>query len=103
MHYHWGMDVGHFHTHALSSIANPILDQSMDVDTLDHAPTDTAGLIVGVEPGTDKSVDLDLRDPEMSLDECDLEGWDDMESDTSEDGHDDADYHSEDDEGWMYA
>lgn len=40
--------------------------------------------------------------PEMGLEDRDLEGWEDVESDTSEDDNGNSDHDSEDDYGGIY-
>jgi hypothetical protein len=73
----------------------------MDVETSDNVPTDLEALAVPADGLTAANNTChEFVDPEMVLEDCDLEGWDDVESDTSEGGSNDED--SEDDFGDIY-
>jgi hypothetical protein len=82
----------------------------MDVETLDSdnmpepVPTVTDPEAVpadgDLEVTTTNNTCHEFADPEMVLEDCDPEGWDDVESDTSEGGSYDND--SEDDFGDIY-
>jgi hypothetical protein len=97
MRYHWGLGVGHFHAHGLTSasFSNPGL--SSDTDAPDNSTQDPAELC---PIDTDSNACHESVNPEMTLDERDLEGWEDVESDDNcEEG---GDNDSDDDFGDMY-
>ena|ERR1700734_3197361 len=106
MRYHWGLGVGHIHVHQPTSASSCIPNHPMDVETSDNVPTDLEALAVPadrdleLEVTTAENTCHEFADPEMVLEDCDPEGWEDVESDTSEDGSNGDD--SEDDFGNIY-
>jgi hypothetical protein len=95
MRYHWGLGVGHFHAHGLASTSSWTSNQSRDTDAPDNSSTNP-------DPTSDFESHVTDFDNEMTLDERDLEGWEDVESDTSEAGCGQGDDDLEDDFGEMY-
>ena len=105
MRYHWGLGVGHLHAHGLTSPPSWIPDQSRDFDTPDNSSTNPEDPTGDLEPHVtdfDSSACYESVNPEMTLDERDLEGWDDVESDNSEAGCDIANDDSQEDFQEMY-
>jgi hypothetical protein len=97
MRYHWGLGVGHFHAHGLTSTSFGNLGLSSDTDAPDNSSKDSTEMC---PIDTDSNACYESINPEMTLDERDLEGWEDVESDGScEDGEDND---SVDDFGDMY-
>lgn len=103
MRYHWGLGVGHLHAHHPTSSCTP--DNSRDVDASNDLLADPELL-----PGHTDTHATDVDDNtyresdnlEMGLEDRDLEGWEDAESDTLEDGNVNSDHDSEDDYGGIY-
>jgi hypothetical protein len=101
MRYHWGLAIGHFHAHQSTPVSGS-LSEEMDMDTLD---AETEQL-----PGGGNAYVMDMggnaRDefdnPEMLLDDRDLEGWEDVESGASDDDCENSELDSEEDDGGMY-
>jgi len=95
MRHHWGLDVGHLHAHQSASSCIP--RESTDIDPLDELHVDPES---GGEDTYTAEMDGDESDNlEMSLGDREWEGWEDVESETSEDGANDSDNNSEDDNG----
>lgn len=103
MRYHWGLGVGHLHAHPPTSTYIP--DNSRDVDASNDLFADPE-----LPPGEADTHITDVDDnmyresdnPEMGLEDRDLEGWEDVESDTSENSNGNSDHDSEDDYGGIY-
>ena len=77
----------------------------MDADIPDNLSANLEDLAGDVELNTtsfDNNTCDKMVNPEMALNECDLKGWEDMESDTSETGCGNGDDESEDDFEQMY-
>jgi hypothetical protein len=108
MRYHWGLGVGHIHVHRPTSASSCIPNQPMDVETSDNVPTDPEAVLPVPADGdpevttANNTCHEEFADPEMVLENRDPEGWDDVESDTSEGGGNDSDYDSEEDFGDIY-
>jgi hypothetical protein len=101
MRYHWGLGVGHIHVHRPTSVSGCIPNQPMDVETSDNVPRALAVPANGdLEATTATNTCHEFADSEMTLEDYDPEGWDDVESDTSEGVSNDQD--SEDDFGDIY-
>jgi hypothetical protein len=97
MRYHWGLGVGHLHAHQPVPSPSRIPDEPLSGTKDDHyvdpelckSPRD-------VSPGTDSASDIIMYEsdnPELGLDDHELEGWQDVETDSSNDlddlgGHD---------------
>jgi hypothetical protein len=94
MRYHWGLGVGHIHAHqhTVPLAAIPRTD-SPDVQ-LEHEPDATLDV-------NEINIQIDLQDgnsdvyhsdnPELGLEDRELEGWEDVESDGSEGGDEGGD------------
>lgn len=101
MRYHWGLGVGHLHAHRPASVSeSSISDEPRDVEDqyadleLDEDSEHS--------PDADGAIDLCESDnPELGLDDRDLEGWQDVEADSGSDADSDLagehDSESEDD------
>ena len=93
MHYHFGLGVGHLYVHR-------------PVPTLSRIPEGFQGSQDSPSPGCETGKRLDVNqdadsdiynpdDPELGLEDRDLEGWEDVESSEKLDGADGADEDSE--------
>ena len=105
MRYHWGLGIGHLHTHGLTSTFPWNPNQPRDADAPDSSPEnpeDSTGDVELNATGFDKNACDESVNLEMTLDECDLEGWEDAESNTSEADCGNGDDESEDDFEEMY-
>lgn len=83
MRYHWGLGVGHFHAHQNASSCIP---QRSKIDVPDDSDL---GQPSGGETTTsfqDNNTHDEQDDPELDLEDRELEGWDDVESDDDDDG-----------------
>jgi hypothetical protein len=101
MRYHWGLGVGHLHVHGSTSTSSCILDKSIDTsDDLFADPEPLGGRDMHATD-MDSSASYESDNSEMALEDRDLEGWEDVEGDTSDDGND-IDHDSEDDYGGIY-
>ena len=100
MRYHWGLGVGHIHMHRPTAASGCIPNQPMDeTSDSDNVPTDPEAVLPVPADGdlevTTANTCHEFADSEMVLEDCDPEGWDDVESDTLEGSNHDDD--SEDD------
>ena len=105
MRYHWGLGIGHLHAHGLTSTFPWNPDQPRDVDAPNNTSENPEDPTDDLEPnatGFDSNTCDESVNPEMTLDERDLEGWEDVESDTSETGCGNGDDESGDDFEAMY-
>ena len=105
MRYYWGLGIGHLHVHGLTSTSPWNPNEPRDADAPDNLSTNPEGPISDVEPnamGSDGNACNGSINLEMTLDECDLEGWEDVESDTLETGCGNGKDESEDDFEEMY-
>ena len=88
MRYHWGLGIGHIHVHRPTSASGCIPNQPMDAETSDSFSTDSEAVPADgdleVTTANNTCHELEFADSEMVLEDCDPEGWDDVESDTSE-------------------
>jgi len=102
--YHWGKGVGHLHAHQSTSLSipNKSSEQLMAIDTLDDPNTEE--LPGGKEDthaaDTDDDANHESDSLEFTLEDCDFEGWEDVESDTMDDNAHNP--KSEDDNESMY-
>jgi hypothetical protein len=124
MRYHWGLGIGHTHAHQPTFNAGQSPDKSnnaQDDRSTDFEPDEPSGgnaadtAHVGEGDASCKS-----DNPELCLDDHDMEGWDDVETDSAEgsaddstdsdsvdgsaddsDGERDLDHDSIEDFGWM--
>jgi hypothetical protein len=92
MRYHWGLGVGHLHAHQPRSTATSSYTPCQPGDTKDdqyaepepegaEGRVDYDGHEPSAEPGDNASDIYESDDSELRLDERDLEGWEDVESD----------------------
>lgn len=92
MRYHWGLGVGHFHAHqpqgtAMSSYPTP-LENDQDAEPGDAERSDNYdGHEPSAELGDNASAIYRSDNSELGLDERDLEGWEDVESNDDLDGN----------------
>lgn len=81
MRYHWGLGVGHIHAHQsayTSGCVSNLAEDAQDIDAeLPEAPRDSPAQVN--DRGSDMGYESD--NPELCLEDRDLEGWDDIEMD----------------------
>lgn len=92
MRYHWGLGVGHLHAHQPTSSCVHCEPRGIDApdDSIPEQPSDGGYMrTTDVENDADQESD----DPEMNLEDRELEGWDESgdSNDGDEDGSDDDD------------
>jgi len=89
MRYHWGKSVSHLHAHQSTSLSipNKSSKQSMTIDTLDNPNTEELPGGKKDTHATDTDDDAYHKSDslEFTLEDCDFEGWKDVESDTMDD------------------
>jgi hypothetical protein len=94
MRYHWGLGVGHLHAHRSASTLGNVTKESDDtwnVQPLDGGPEEVPGEDdIQIDTQNCNSDVYDSDNSELGLDDRDLEGWEDVESD-AEDGDGDQD------------
>ena len=100
MQYHWGQGIGHLHAHQCSSQCIP--KSTVAIDALDDPGTDELPSSEALATNAADMDDIDdkLDNPEFSLRDYDVEGWEDVESDTAD--NDGLDLESEDDDRAIY-
>jgi hypothetical protein len=97
MRYHWGLGVGHFHAHQPRATATTLCqpgDTEIDQDAepgIAEGSDNYEGHKSSAELGDNGSDTYESDNSELGLDERDLEGWEDVESD--------GDSHLDDDHG----
>ena len=105
MRYHWGLGIGHFHVHQARATATSSYTpcQPGDIENDQDAEAGVAGGSdnydrheSSAELGDNASDIYQSDNSELGLDERDLEGWEDVESDGGSDLDGD---HSSGDEG----
>jgi hypothetical protein len=96
MRYHWGFGVGHLHAHQSTPSCVPREPREIDAP-YDPIPEQLPGggdtRTTDIENDSDYELDDESDDPEMVLEDRELEGWD--ESDDPDNGDEDG---SDDDE-----
>jgi hypothetical protein len=105
MRYHWGLGVGHFHAHQSASTSGCVSDlaeDAQDIQVPDMEPQEALGetLAHANDRGSDMGYESD--NPELSLEDRDLEGWDDIEMDDVADVDGDEDIGELEDFTGMY-
>jgi hypothetical protein len=91
MHYHWGLGVGHFHAHQSASTSGCISDLIEDTHSSQVPDLELQEAFAQAnDRGSDMGYESD--NPELCLEDCDWEGWDDIEMDDVEDGNGDEDF-----------
>jgi hypothetical protein len=91
MRYHWGLGVGHVHAHRPAATTSHIPEEVQGIHSPEHEPEETAG---GGNSDNDLNAQLldensdvyNSDDPELGLEDCDPDGWEDVESDNEEGG-----------------
>ena len=109
MRYHWGLGVGHWHSHQPPKKSlDPIIEsQSEEARATEHEPAETDSTSRGDElgPVDDGASDAYASDdPELMIEDRDAEGWDDAETDAadSDDAAGDVETEEDDDEDAMF-
>ena len=92
MQYHWGFGVGHLHAHQSTFSCVPHEPREIDAP-YDPIPKQLPGSGNTRTTGIENDSDYESDDPEMGLEDRELEGWD--ESDDPDDGDEEG---SDDDE-----
>ena len=101
-----GLDVGHFHAHQSASTSGSASDLAadslQDIQVLDMELQEALeeSLAQASDRGSDMGYESD--NPELCLEDRDLEGWDDIEIDDVEDGDGDEDIGELEDFSGMY-
>ena len=88
MRYHWGLAIGHLHAHQAASTSSTVYTEPSEIEDgqyADLAPDENHVHTPGLD---DASNTCELDDSELGLNKHDLEGWQDVESDTSGGGDD---------------
>jgi hypothetical protein len=94
MHYHWGLGVGHFHAHQPASALGRVSDLAGDPQDFQVPDVELQeALREPLEQPNDRGSDVgyDSDNPELHLEDHNLEGWDDIEMDDVEHGDEDED------------
>ena len=113
MRYHWGLGVGHLHAHQPTFNASwdsgkskdSQADQSADCEP--GEPPDENAHAADTAHDGESDAPCESDNPELCLDEHDVEGRDDLETDSADgsgddsDGERDSDHDSIEDFGWM--
>jgi hypothetical protein len=93
--YHWGLGVGHFHAHQSASTSGCVSDlaeDAQDIQVPGMEPQEALGeTLAQANDHGGSDIGYELDNPELSLEDCDLEGWDDIEMDDVGDGDGDDD------------
>ena len=102
MRYHWSLDVGHLHAHQTTSSCIP--DNSTGIDALDDQYTELPDGEDNHAADVDDDMYHELDNPEWSLEDRDVKGWEDVESDTvtADDDNNNYEHDSEDDDRGIY-
>ena len=91
MHYHWGLAVGHLPVHQPISMSGPIPSEPVSLrNTQDENqfPDFEADKLSGENACAQAgdSIGYESDNPELGLEERDLEGWEDVETDSGSEG-----------------
>ena len=86
--------IGHFHAHQLastSSYASDLAEDAQDIQVPDMELQEAS--VESLAQANDRASDMSYEsdNPELCLEDCDSEGWDDIEMDDAEDGDGDGD------------
>jgi hypothetical protein len=92
MRYHWGLGVGHLHAHQSTSSY-----QSKGIDA-PHEPVPETLPVSRDTKTTDVNDDDESDNSEIGLEDHEFEGWDDVESDDSNEGGNDSNDQGSDDD-----
>jgi hypothetical protein len=109
MRYHWGLGVGHLHAHRPASTSESYISdgqrdqpeedptQFTDLELDDSNSEDSLHL-----PDADDAFDVyDSDNPELGLDDRELEGWQDVVTDSGSDVDDPSEHESESEEDFV--
>ena len=94
MRYHWGLGVGHFHAHQsafTSGCVSDLAEDAQDIQVPDMEPQEALEETLVHANDRGSNVGYESDNPELCLEDRDLEGWDDIEMDDVEDGDEDED------------
>ena len=95
MRYHWGLGVGHFHAHQSASTSGCVSDlaeDAQDIQVPGMEPQEALGeTLAQANDRGGSDIGYESDNPELSLEDRDLEGWDDIEMDDIGDGDGDDD------------
>jgi len=103
--YHWGLGIGHLHAHQPTFNSSCIPDEPLSGTKDDrYVDLELGENPVHVLPSTDSASDIimyESDDPELGLDNRELEGWHDVETDSGNNlddsgGHDSLESEEED-------
>ena len=84
--YHWGLAIGHLHAHKATSTSSTVYAEPSEIEDGQYADLAPGKNHVHT-PGLDDASDTCESDnSDLGLNEHDLEGWQDVESDTSGSG-----------------
>jgi hypothetical protein len=89
MRYHWGLGVGHLHAHQYAVISTPVLEkdaqdaQPPECEPEERLDENSVNDQIDIQDGNSEGYQSDH--PELCLEERDFEGWNDVESEDSED------------------
>jgi hypothetical protein len=89
MRYHWGLGVGHLHAHQHTVISAPVLEkdaqdaQPPECEPEERLDENNVNAQINIQDGNSEGYQSDQ--PELCLEERDFEGWNDVESEDSED------------------
>ncbi len=96
MRYHWGLGVGHIHAHqhtvpltAIQRTDSP--DVQLEHDSEPDATLDVNEINIQIDLQDGNSDIYHSDNPELGLEDRELEGWEDVESDGSEGGDEGGD------------
>lgn len=103
MRYHWGLGVGHLHTHQTSAMSHGHIPRAGSQDVQINEPNDNLGENENddnAQQGETSDIggsESESDDPELTLEDRDFEGWDDVESEDSASGDEFEDSADEED------
>ena len=82
MWYHLGLGVGHLHTHQATSTSAHVADPAKSENYQDNIPESEEAPGPWAEDGDSDIYKSD--NPELGMEICDLEGWEDVETNESD-------------------
>ena len=102
MRYHWGLGVGHLHAHQHTVTSAPISEKdAQDARSPEYEPEETLDendVNAQVEAQDGDSEGYHSDNPELCLEDRDLEGWEDVESEDSDGEDEERDEDEDEDE-----
>jgi hypothetical protein len=90
MRYHWGLGVGHLHAHQHTATSAPTPEknapnaQPPEPEAEEGLDENSVNAQIEIQDGNSEAYHSD--NPELGLEERDFEGWEDVESEDSENG-----------------